>query len=259
MCDSCNADVLEYESVEKRIKQIRERILNSYKENITIQNLNTSIRTASLSNRTLVETNNDADSFLLNNSVDMENAEFVSLTEMDLVEEVPDDEAEKDSINVNILKNEKDDEDVGVVSFVDNVDSPMISENFDFAAFNEHVAQTSLPSGVLNLSNGLVNLEVTEKLPLKNQSTCFMFFSFLFYIINCKQYIFFVDIIIYDVNQDQLQQTDLVVKNIKSDGDIKNYDSTEGMQFTLSIYVTLYIVVLNNFLSLMIWDLKMVL
>lgn len=171
LCDSCNADVLEYESVEKRILQIRERILSSYKENATVQNLNTPNPTTSLSDRTLAESNSDADNFLMNNSVDIENAEFEGLIEMDLVEEVPDDEVEEDNANINILQNEQEDQDTGGVSFVDNVNSAMISENFDFAAFNEHVAQTSLPAGVLSLSNGLINLEVTDKLPLESQGT----------------------------------------------------------------------------------------
>lgn len=54
-----------------------------------------------------------------------------------------------------------------------------------------------------------------------------MFFSFAKS--NRDNEIFFVDIIIYDVNQDQLQQTDLVIKNQKNESDLKNYDSTEGM------------------------------
>lgn len=103
-------------------------------------------------------------------------SDFADLTEMDLVEEVQDEdiEGEKNMTNNNSVLVNNEVPVMENVSFVD-VSSQMITDQFDFAAFNEHVAQNSLPSGVLNLSDGLVNLEVSEKsievqdIPLEGQ------------------------------------------------------------------------------------------
>ncbi|XP_023294359.2 zinc finger protein 431-like [Lucilia cuprina] len=214
LCDSCNADVLEYESLEKRFSQIRERILSSYKENSTIQNLNNLLQgNVIIANGCLPQANEENSKFLVNNAETIENisnGEYLGITEMDLVEEVQDDELEcEENLNVNDLDNEQapDHDDVG---FIDNVSSQIVPDHFDFAAFNEHVAQNSLPAGVLNLSDGLVNLEVSEEsvdvqdIPLEGQ-----------------------DIIIYDVNTDQIQQGDLIIQQDSDSRDLKTYDSTE--------------------------------
>ncbi|XP_065368301.1 zinc finger protein 665-like [Calliphora vicina] len=213
LCDSCNADVLEYESLEKRFSQLRERILSSYKENSTIQNLYNLIHGTVISNESQQQQDDEDNKLLINNPEVMENIsnpEYIGITEMDLVEEVQDEDLEyEEDLHVNVLRKEPV-SDHGDVGFDEHVNSEIVSDHFDFAAFNEHVAQNSLPSGVLNLSDGLVNLEVSEKsidvqdIPLDGQ-----------------------DIIIYDVNADHIQQSDLIIQQDNDSCDLKNYDSTE--------------------------------
>lgn len=181
MCDSCNADVLEYESLEKRFSQIRERILSSYKENSTIQNLNNLIQQTTTIRNDSLELQDTNNKILMENQEIIEgmvNSDFTGLADMDLVEEVQDEDLESEENENNNSSSVLVNDQVPVVeniSFVDTVTSQMITDQFDFAAFNEHVAQNSLPSGVLNLSDGLVNLEVSEKsidvqdIPLEGQ------------------------------------------------------------------------------------------
>lgn len=230
MCDSCNADVLEYESLEKRFSQIRERILSSYKENSTIQNLNNLIQQTTTIRNDSLELQDTNNKILMENQEIIEgmvNSDFTGLADMDLVEEVQDEDLECEENENNNSSSVLVNDQVPVVeniSFVDTVTSQMITDQFDFAAFNEHVAQNSLPSGVLNLSDGLVNLEVSEKsidvqdIPLEGQGK----WQILFLCEMNVNLFFITDIIIYDVNTDQIVQQD------NDSCDLKNYDNTEG-------------------------------
>ncbi|KAM7341500.1 uncharacterized protein ACRADG_009307 [Cochliomyia hominivorax] len=237
LCDSCNADVLEYESLEKRFSQIRERILNSYRENLTIQNLNNLIHAAAINNETSSsqQRNEDSNNKLLKGNPEdtgnIQNSEFVGIADLDLVEEVQDEELESEG-NGNENANVLDSDQVSVqgdVGYIDNVSSPIITDQYDFAAFNEHVAQNSLPSGVLNLSDGLVNLDVCEKsvdvqdIPLEGQ-----------------------DIIIYDVHSDQMQSGEFIIQPDNDSCDLKTYDSTEADDLNFIINKDIFTIEGNN-------------
>lgn len=162
LCDCCNADVLEYENLEKQFSQIRERILNSYKDNSTIQHLNDLFNRTAITHETLPH-HVDANSLLMPNDIDnLSNPEYVGIGDMDLVEEVQD-EADVEGVENICAKGKEDLPAHTDARFIENESSEIMTDNFDFAAFNEHVAQNSLPAGVLNMSDGLVNLEVSEK------------------------------------------------------------------------------------------------
>uniref|UniRef100_A0A1A9W9U2 Protein krueppel n=1 Tax=Glossina brevipalpis TaxID=37001 RepID=A0A1A9W9U2_9MUSC len=128
LCDSCNADVMEYNSLLTRFKHVRERILTYYKQNATINNL--FVMQDDLKEAVKIEMD----------SQDHDNLEFVpesgAALETDLVEEVPENED-------------------------DIVPTDIDGHNFDFTAFNEHVGENSFPSGGLDLSDSLVNLAVS--------------------------------------------------------------------------------------------------
>lgn len=157
LCDSCNADLLEYESMEKRFSQLRERILCSYKGNVTIQNLN-NITQAFAAEGSIEATEDEVLKY--DDLVAEDNAtEYIGVAECDLVEEVQEGEG-------GDVQEEEEELDI-MGSTEENVKSS--NNDFDFSAFDEHVAQHSLPPGVLTLSDGLVNLTDVQSIPLDGQ------------------------------------------------------------------------------------------
>ncbi|XP_073812197.1 uncharacterized protein [Musca autumnalis] len=151
LCDSCNADVLEYESLEKRYAQLKERILTSYKENMTINNIN-SIANILKNGGTV---SNPIEVGFVGDLMEQPSTEMAGICDADLIEEVQEDDFPDVETTENMIPSEE-------------LSQKVISENFDFAAFNEHVAQNSLPGGVLNLSDGLVNITVDNAMDVQN-------------------------------------------------------------------------------------------
>lgn len=165
LCDSCNADILEYESLEKRFDQLKERIITSFRENFTVNNLGNSNKTDK--EIEFIEKNNqevepaEAEVDQLITQTDLNN-----ITDLDLVEEIGDDEDEisrdiystaaevNDALDVSEKQTEADNPSETTVS--------NIPYNFDFSAFNEHVAQNSLPPSVLNISDSLISLSIPD-------------------------------------------------------------------------------------------------
>uniref|UniRef100_A0A1I8P5H1 C2H2-type domain-containing protein n=1 Tax=Stomoxys calcitrans TaxID=35570 RepID=A0A1I8P5H1_STOCA len=201
LCDSCNADILEYESLEKRFAQLRERILNSYKENNTIHDL---VDLRILHNENSPTSSLGVNELKFEELIHPSTPEMIGICDTDLIEEVQEDE---------VLDSDSDNRE-NTLAYEDmSNNEKVISESFDFAAFNEHVAQNSLPPGVLNLSDGLVNINVADSdidvqnIPLKGQ-----------------------DIIIYDVRAKPIfQENALDQKNSKDDDLLKEYENEEDI------------------------------
>lgn len=84
--------------------------------------------------------------------------EIAGICDADLIEEVTEDEL----VDIaDIVEN---------TEISEEIKNRVISENFDFAAFNEHVAQNSLPPGVLNISDCLVNITVADDTDMNMQN-----------------------------------------------------------------------------------------
>ncbi|XP_075166652.1 uncharacterized protein LOC142238818 [Haematobia irritans] len=209
LCDSCNADVLEYESLERRFGQIRDRILNSYNDNKTIQCLSGIAKSLQIGNSIAVPMEGHEVKF--DDLVIPTSPEMIGVTDSDLVEEVQEGEDPDSDI-----------ENIDAQDILEEMDSTNkeISESFDFAAFNEHVAQNSLPPGVLNLSDGLINIAVTESdikihdVPLENQ-----------------------DIIIYDVRTKSMLEARETEQNDAKQGQVLTQysnDTDEEHNFIIS-------------------------
>lgn len=152
LCDSCNADVLEFESLEKRYAQLRERILTSYRENMTLRDIK------SISN--ILKDNDNVEPpgevGFVDHLISQRTTNMIGICDADLIEEVPDEDEIIDGETTENLGQQ------------DDLSNKIISENFDFAAFNEHVAQNSLPGNVLNLSDSLVNITVDHTVNVQN-------------------------------------------------------------------------------------------
>uniref|UniRef100_A0A1B0BLM7 C2H2-type domain-containing protein n=1 Tax=Glossina palpalis gambiensis TaxID=67801 RepID=A0A1B0BLM7_9MUSC len=198
LCDSCNADVMEYNSLLTRFKHVRERILTYYKENATINNL---VMHDDINKVMKIEMD----------SQDQDNLEFVAengaALEADLVEEVP-----------------ENDPDIG-------------SHSFDFTAFNEQVGENSFPSGGLDLSDSLVNLAVSgtsvdvQDEPIDDKGIHINLSNSLHTILKFVPTTF-PDIIIYELYDKVIQANDMKpTTGDDQNQDLQSYSSTEDSNF----------------------------